>query len=137
MCRAQLMSGNVKVNRQAFNRGTKFATTRRIVSSNAAVPGKSDAVCPSSPRPRRIRSCVKGFSTLAGHEIELLFVLPRRDLRINFATHAENRFFWNGSGRQKSFPGHSEVALLIVGWNAAFVSKRNASQVPRQIVRDR
>src|SRR5205823_3265706 len=41
---------------------------------------------------------------------------------------------WNGSGRQKSFPGHSEVALLIVGWNAAFVSKRDASQVPRQMM---
>ena len=42
--RARLMSGNVKVNRHVLNLGTKFATTRRVVSSNAAVSGKSDAV---------------------------------------------------------------------------------------------
>ena len=48
-----------KCERQAprINLGTKFATTLRVISSNAAVPGKSDAVWPSSPRPRRIKSC--------------------------------------------------------------------------------
>ena len=35
------MSGIVKVNRHASSFGTKFATTRLVVSSNAAVPGNS------------------------------------------------------------------------------------------------
>src|SRR5262249_55106005 len=56
-CLARSMSGKVNVNRHAFNLGTKFAMTRRVTSSNAAVPGKSDAVWPSSPSPRRIKSC--------------------------------------------------------------------------------
>src|SRR6266566_6930472 len=48
-CRAWLMSGNVKVNRHAFSFETKFATTRRVASFSAALPGNSEAVWPSSP----------------------------------------------------------------------------------------
>src|SRR2546430_14245748 len=60
----------------------------------------------------------------------------RCDLRINFAAHPQNRCFRNGSRRQKRFPSHPEVALLIVRWHAALVAKRDTTQLPRQIMSD-
>src|SRR5881397_2445199 len=80
---------------------------------------------------------VNWFAAFAGHKVELVFVLLRRDLRIDFAAHAQDRFFRNGSRRKKSFPRHPEVALFIVGWNTALISERDTNQVPRQIMRDR
>ena len=80
---------------------------------------------------------INWFTSLPGHEIEMLFVLLRRDFRINLAAHPQNRFFRNPSRRQKSFPGHSEVALWIVRWHAALIAESDTNQVPRQIMRDR
>src|SRR6266403_5505493 len=80
---------------------------------------------------------INWFGVLSGHEIELVFVLLRCNLGINFAAHAQNRFFRNPSRRQKSFPGHFEIALWIVWWHATLVSERDTDQVPRQIVPER
>jgi hypothetical protein len=80
---------------------------------------------------------INWFAALAGHEIELVLILLRRNLRINFTAHTQNRFFRNPSRRQKSFPGHPEVALRIIRWHTALISKRDTNQVPRQLMRDR
>ena len=80
---------------------------------------------------------INWFGVLSGHEIELVFVLLRCNLRINFPAHAQNRFSRNPSRRQKSFPSHFEIALRIVWWHATLVSERDTDQVPRQIVPER
>ena len=85
------MSGNGNVNRQASNFGTKFATTRLIVSSNATVPGKSDAVCPSSPRAEKHQiMAVNRFTPLRGHKVELILIFLRGDLWIDFTAHTQD-----------------------------------------------
>jgi hypothetical protein len=68
---------------------------------------------------------INWFAVLSGHEIELVFVLLRCNLRINFAVHAQNRFSRDPSRRQKSFPGHFEIALWTVWWHATLVSERD------------
>src|SRR6266481_2924124 len=80
---------------------------------------------------------INWFGVLSGHEIELVFVLLRCNLRINFAAHPQNGFFRNRSRRQKSFPGHFEIALRIVWWHATLVSERDTNQVPWQIMANR
>lgn len=55
-CAATLRMTGVSVMRQAPNRLTSYAITQRVCSWRAAVPGKSEAVWPSSPRPNRTRS---------------------------------------------------------------------------------
>src|SRR6185437_8843596 len=53
---ALLIVGRVNVTRHVLNFWTQFATTRFVRSFNAAVLGNSEAVCPSGPMPRRIKS---------------------------------------------------------------------------------
>ena len=52
----RVSAGNVSVRRRGGSAGAFTATTQRFVSSRAGDPGNSDAVCPSSPSPRRTRS---------------------------------------------------------------------------------
>jgi hypothetical protein len=66
----------------------------------------------------------------------MVLVFLRCDLRINFAAHAQNRFFRNCGWRQESFARHPEVAVFIIRWHAALVSERDVNQLPRQIMRD-
>src|SRR2546423_6655618 len=79
---------------------------------------------------------INWLATLAGHETESVLILLCRNLRVNFAAHPQNRFFRNRSRRQKTFPSHPEVALLIVGWHAALVAKRDTNRVPWQVMSD-
>src|SRR4029453_9619950 len=66
---------------------------------------------------------------------QLVFVLLRCDLRINFAAHAHDRFLRNGSGHQKIFARHSEVALWIIRRHATLVSEREPTRFPWKITR--
>ena len=54
--RRRAMAGSVSVRRVDGSAGTVTATTQRVVSCSAGERGKRDAVWPSSPRPRSIRS---------------------------------------------------------------------------------
>ncbi len=58
--RALLSTGNVWVTLQVFNSRAHTATAFRPGSRGRGAPGKSDAVCPSVPTPRRIRSKTGG-----------------------------------------------------------------------------
>src|SRR6266516_7151575 len=53
---AALITAGVRVILHTDAAGARAAITQRVRSSTAALPGKSDAVCPSSPSPRRTRS---------------------------------------------------------------------------------
>src|SRR6516162_8817333 len=66
---------------------------------------------------------------------QLVFVLLRGDLRINFAAHAHDRFLRNGSRHKKIFARHSEVALWIIGRHATLVSEREPNRFPWKITR--
>ena len=70
-----------------------------------------------------------------GDCVELLFVLLRCDLGINFSAHAHDRFFGHAGRHEKIFARHSKVALGILGWNATFVSEREPNLIPWKIAR--
>ena len=85
------MSGNVNVNRQASNFGTKFATTRLIVSSNATVSGKkrrSVSIVPEAEKNQIM--AVNRFASLRGDKVELVLILLRRDLWIDLTAHTQD-----------------------------------------------
>ncbi len=58
--RAALMMGGVRVRRQPRDVSTCSATTQRVISRPDGMPGKSDAVWPSAPRPSSTRSSTPG-----------------------------------------------------------------------------
>src|SRR5437867_4409605 len=70
-----------------------------------------------------------------GDGVQLVFVLLRCDLRIDFAAHTHDRFFRNGSRHKKIFARHSEVALRIIRRYATLVSEGEADELPRKIMR--
>src|SRR5205809_3090245 len=78
---------------------------------------------------------IRWFAVLSGNGVELLFVLVRGDLRINYAPHSHDRFLGNGCRRKKIFARHSEVALRIIGRHATLVSERKPNPTPRQVAR--
>src|SRR5882757_8091010 len=70
-----------------------------------------------------------------GDGVQLVFVLLRCDLRIDFAAHTHDRFFRNGRRNKKIFARHSEVALWIIRRHATLVSEGEADRLPRKIMR--
>ena len=52
----RVRAGSVNVRRNGGSAGVFTATTQRVRSPSAGDPGKSEAVWPSAPSPRRIRS---------------------------------------------------------------------------------
>src|SRR6266403_5678820 len=66
--------------------------------------------------------------------VQLVFVLLRCDLRIDFAAHTHDRFLRNGSRHKKIFARHSEVALRIIRRHATLVSEREPNRLPRKIM---
>src|SRR5437763_7318860 len=78
---------------------------------------------------------INRLTPISGNGVQLVFVLLRCDLRINFAAHTHDRFLRNGSRHKKIFARHSEVALWIVRRHATFVSEREPNPIPRKIMR--
>src|SRR6476646_2558538 len=76
---------------------------------------------------------INWLTTPGGDGVQLVFVLLRCDLRINFATHTHDRFFRDGSRHKKIFARHSEVALRIIRRNATLVSEGETDRPPRTI----
>src|SRR4029453_5038207 len=78
---------------------------------------------------------INSLTALGGDGVQLVFVLLRCDLRINFAAHTHDRFFRNVSRHKKIFARHSEVALGITWGHATIVPDREATPPPRKITR--
>src|SRR4029077_13712734 len=78
---------------------------------------------------------INWLTTPGGDGVQLVFVLLRCDLRINFAAHTHDRFFRDGSRHKKIFARHSEVALRITRRNATLVSEGETDRLPRKIMR--
>ena len=112
--------------------GTSLATTSRSRSASAAVPGNSDAVCPSAPRPSSTRS-KRGIS--------------RRARRTRPAGHARTRSppasasefaFETVDARridrhvhEERLQGHPEIAVGIVRRHAPLVAPPPVDLAPR------
>ena len=92
--RAAFSTGSVKVRRLVFSFSTQLAITSRDFSCRPAVPGNSDAVCPSGPMPRRIKS--KTWN-LPGLQFEKL----SQSLFVGFGYGCGIRIF---RGIRKTFP---------------------------------
>ena len=85
------MSGNVNVKRHAFNLGTKFAddATRRLVQRGG--PGKKRrrmAIVAEAEKNQIV--LINWLTAPGGDGVQLVFVLLRCDLRINFAAHTHD-----------------------------------------------
>src|SRR6266576_4082441 len=72
---------------------------------------------------------------LGSDGVQLVFVLLRCDLWINFAAHTHDRFLRNGSRHKKIFSRHSEVALRIIRRHATLVSEGETDRLPWKIMR--
>jgi hypothetical protein len=79
---------------------------------------------------------INAFPPLSRQNVEMSFVLLRCGLRIEFAAHPRNRFFRNRCRHKQRVVGHSEVALWIIRWDAAFVAESDSNQLPWQIASD-
>src|SRR5215216_856568 len=78
---------------------------------------------------------INRLTALAGDGVQLVFVLLRCDLRIDFAAHTHDRFLRNSSRHKKILARHSEVALRIIRRHATLVSKSEADRLPWKIMR--
>src|SRR5215216_7807106 len=78
---------------------------------------------------------INWLTALGGDGVQLVFVLLRCDLRIDFAAHTHDRFLRNSSRHKKIFARHSEVALRIIQRHATLVSEGEADRLPWKIMR--
>ena len=123
----------MKVMRSVLNFGTQLATTRRWVSLSAAVPGKREAVCPSGPMPRKIRSKRGNWPGDRWKKSLSVCSYCRAAAAASFSSPRMRKIF-SGAHRdlgEQGFVGHPVVALGMVGRNVALVAPEKIDLVPR------
>ena len=79
---------------------------------------------------------VNHFTALRRENVQSVLIFLRRNLRIDLASHARDRFLRHSAHNEKRLTRHPEIALRIVRRDAAFVAECKKDAVPWQVPRD-
>src|SRR5947208_2907658 len=101
-------------------------TTRRFVKTSGTRKQRRGVSIAAQDEQNQIVS-INLFAATSRQKIELILVFLRRDLWIEFTAHPHNRFLRNGGGREKGFACHTKIALSVIRWDAAFISKSKSN----------